>query len=152
MLATEVERKLSFLLSERGYRVVSDQASADYALLAVFGIGEPTTEYLGTVMMPVGGMLMSVPRSRTTHLRWMVIGAVDAETAAAYQAGDQIDWSWFAEVYSAGSSNDLRSVVDFVLVEAIELFPRCTGRAVAATVNESDRRVRELREWMNGSD
>ena len=53
---------------------------------------------------------------------------------------------WRATTTSAGSSSDLRSVIDYLLVETFDYFGEDTGERKRKTLSEDDKRVRQLRE------
>jgi hypothetical protein len=144
LLAAEIKTKLERLLVARGYRITSPD-SADLVLLNVFGIGTPREIATGAVAMPIGNMIAYVPTSSVLYFRWLMVAVAPANHyGVADQTFDDVDWSWVAEVTSSGSSGDLRSVIDYMLIAAFQYFGNSTGRRVRVNVSGNDDRLREL--------
>ena len=144
LLAAEVKAKIERLLQSRGFSP-SSVDSADLVLLNVFGIGTPQEIATGAVALPLGNMIAYVPTSTISYFRWLMIGvAPAAQYGVAGLEFKDVDWSWVAEVTSSGSSGDLRTVIDYMLVAAFESFGYSTGRRVQVTLPRNDPRVRVL--------
>lgn len=151
MLGQEVQRKIENLVMQRGFAPVDPSVardSADLVVLAVFGIGEPTTQYTGTAILPLGNTLWSLPQTRTAHTRWLIVGVARPGDMAGVEQIQDVPWVWYANTYSAGSSGDLRRVIDYLLVPTFEWFGENTGSRLEVTLREHDARVRSLREPM----
>jgi hypothetical protein len=149
MLAEEVRGKIEGILLERGFRLAPQNASVDdidLVVLAAFGIGDPTTVHAGTAVFPWAGMVFAVPRTATTHLRWLSVGVVRPRDMANREPDGEIPWIWYATTFSAGTSGDLRRVVDFMLIPTFEWVGRNTGQQIHVTINEHDQRIRALRQ------
>jgi hypothetical protein len=106
---------------------------------------DPTTEYSGTVVVPYGNMLFSRPSYSTIHSRWLTVGVAKPTDIAATDNIEEVPWVWFARTHSAGSSGDLRSVIDYLLVPTFEWFGNNTGSRMYITLREHDERVLRLR-------
>lgn len=146
LLNQEIQGKIGILLSEHGYTPVAGE-DAEYIIVAVYGIGEPQTVSGGGVVVPLGNLLAYVPRSSTSYFRWLSMGVVDAQVARTYVESDgEVPWLWIGQVSSSGSSGDLRSVIDYLLVPLFETFGSSTGERVESTISGGDDRVERLRE------
>lgn len=146
LLAAEIKAKLERLLITRGYRITSTD-SADLVLLNVFGIGTPQEIATGAVAMPIGNMIAYVPTSSVLYFRWLMVAVAPASHyGVAGQSFDDVEWSWVAEVTSSGSSGDLRSVIDYMLIAAFQYFGNSTGRRIRINVPGNDNRLGELYE------
>lgn len=162
LFADEVRRKAESLLRDEGYRVAAPE-DADILVFAVFGMGQPRTESQtiplyspdGTTVDQKGnvtvigreaGSWSMLTRSVTQHDRWMMIAAADAAPFHTENlAAEDIRWLWISEVISSGRSSDLRKVIDYMLVPAMEWFGKSTGEIVSVQLDENDGRVVRLR-------
>lgn len=149
MLGAEVGAKIERLLSNAGYEIFSPVApgdTADLVALAVFGIGDPETVYTGTAVLPLGGIIWSVPQTRTARLRWLIVAVARPEDLEGVANVNDVPWVWYSTTFSSGSSGDLRQVIDYLLVPTFEWLGQNTGQRVSTTVRADDPRVRALRE------
>ena len=145
LLDQEVQGKIGQLMMDRDFSIVPAE-EAEYLILALFGIGDPQTVSTGGVVLPVGNMLAYVPRSATTYFRWLLIGVAEAEQFRTQDlTTTQIPWLWLGQTSSAGSSDDLRHVIDYLLVPTFETFGQSTARRIEVTLKEDDERVNRLR-------
>jgi hypothetical protein len=160
LLEAEVAHYVGRILREQGFDVVQYADDADVLVFTLYGIGAPrevssinpvyvpekTTAIKSATGMTVGSAtspasVAYIPGSRTVHDRWLVIGAYDYRTLSEDEEVVEI---WRGETTSSGSSGDLRYVLPYLLVPALEHFGRNTGKAVKATVRSGDARVEAL--------
>jgi len=144
LLAAEVKDKIEFLLLRQGYRVTSLD-EADVILVNLFGMGSPR-EQSGGVFVPLSNMVAYVPTTSVQHFRWMMLAAAPSDVISEpnLQAAD-VPWIWIAEVSSSGRSDDLRDVLDYMLVVAFEHFGETTGTRRVTRINDRDQRIAILR-------
>jgi hypothetical protein len=160
LLEAEVTHYVEQLLMDQGFNVVHNADDADLLVLTTYGIGDPrevstarpvyvpekTTTIKSATGMTVGSATTPasvnfVPGSHRVHDRWLTIGAYDAQ---ALMEEEKIVEVWRGETRSTGSYGDLRYVLPYLLVPALEHFGKNTGRAMKATVKSGDRRVEAL--------
>ena len=168
LLKAEVKRKIERLVRERGFET-SGVDEAAYILSAFFAIdtgntrtgampvyqggGTSTTHiYTSTGQWATGttyhpGTTSYIPYSYTYFTRFLGISVYEKQRWLASTEGDLSDAIvWRAIATSAGSSSDLRSVIDYLLVETFDYFGEDTGERTRKTLSRDDERVRELRE------
>ena len=160
----EIAGKIQKLLNSKGY-ATSTFEKANFYLLFQYAIdsGRTTTGALpmyhtggtatvntinssggysySTVQMP--GYTSYMPYSRTTYTRWLVLRLIDGKK---FQETQKIEPVWIGEITSFGSSSDLRSIVNYLLVAAFEHFGENTKRRVMKILFEGDKRVKLLME------
>jgi hypothetical protein len=168
LLEREVTRKVEHLLRERGYAVGSLEET-DYVLLASFAIDSGNT-VSGTYDVSVPGETVRTHYytrrgwrgTRITRLHWRREQRFYSYTIFTcflgmtlydhprYLAADQEHRDqaivWQSTTMSSGSSSDLRSVIDYLLVATFEYFGQDTGKQVREALSEGSRRVKALRE------
>jgi hypothetical protein len=88
---------------------------------------------------PGGGPLYT--ETQTIYDRWLRLHVVEAKP---YRETGQQRSVWVGEARSAGSSSDLREVINSLLIAAFEQLGRNTGKALPAAIKENDPRFREL--------
>jgi hypothetical protein len=168
LLEREVGRKIEVLLRQRGYPI-KPVGEANHVLFAFFAVDSGST-VSGTydVYVPGGTAYTNVYTSTgqwataTTWLpgrteersysytfftRYLGLTLYDHArfvVSPSEHKGDAVVWR--ATTTSAGSSSDLRSVIDYLLVATFEHFGSDTGKQVRETLGERDERVRALRE------
>ncbi len=168
LLEAEVKRKIERLVRGRGFGT-ADVDGADYILSAFFAIdagnaktgatpvyqggGVSTTRiYTNTGQWATGttyhpGTTSYVPYSYTQFTRFLGISVYEKQRWLASTEEDLSDAIvWSATTTSAGSSSDLRSVIDYLLVETFDYFGQDTGERRRKTLFKNDKRVRELRD------
>ena len=159
LLEKEVKEKLNKLLEKRGYRLVPyDQA--DYFLFFSYGLGG---DHSATVVMPdyypYAGFgfgsayghrsgsyffvapffsFSNYPESVALYDRWLLLNVVDAKY---YREQGQFRTVWVGEARSTGTSSDLRTVLNYLLLAASQEFGRNTGKAVAVEIGEQEPQV-----------
>lgn len=168
LLEREVGRKIEVLLQQRGY-AIKPVGEAKHVLFAYFAIDSGNT-VRGTynAYVPGGTAYTNVNTSTgqwataTTHLpgrteqrsysytfftRYLGMTLYDDARFVAAPSDHKDDAVvWRATTTSAGSSSDLRSVIDYLLVATFEHFGTDTGKQVRESLREGDKRVRVLRE------
>lgn len=168
LLEKEVGRKIEVLLRQRGY-AIKPVGEANHVLFAYFAIDSGNT-VSGTynAYVPGGTAYTNVYTSTgqwasaTTWLpgrteqrsysytfftRFLGATLYDHKRFVASTAEKKDDAVvWRATTTSAGSSSDLRWVIDYLLVATFEHFGADTGKQVRETLSKGDKRVKILRE------
>jgi len=149
-LEKEIGMKIQKLLNAKGYNTGTEQTS--YYLLFDYGIdlGRTVTDTI-SIYHPSGyyedppffapGYTTYLPYSEVIYTRWLVLRLVDGRD---YRSSQEVKPLWIGEVTSAGSSSDLRRVVNYMLIAAFEYFGKDTGRQVNEVIMEDDERVKLL--------
>lgn len=154
ILEKEVGAKIEKLLTEKGYRVKQDKA--DYFLRFSYGIdaGRTVTEAI-PVHRPMFydeypfsgfywyGYTTYMPYSEVIHTRWLVLKLFEGPPDKASKAAEPL---WIGEVTSAGTSSDLRELLNYMLVAAFEHFGQDTRRQISTVISPDDERVLRLTE------
>jgi Domain of unknown function (DUF4136) len=154
ILEKEVGMKIRKLLTEKGYSVQAGKA--DYYLRFTYGIdtGRTITEAI-PMQQPMFygeypfsdfywyGSTTYVPYSEVIHTRWLVLKLFEGP---AYRASKKATPVWIGEVTSAGTSTDLRDLLNYMLVVAFEHFGQDTGRQISTVIQGNDERVLQLTE------
>jgi hypothetical protein len=158
LLEKEIKEKLDKLLTTRGYSVTTFE-KADYYLFFGYGMGEPrsisvTTPYYyggfgwgmgyggyggwgGPWAGPWGGYSTY---SATLYDRWLLLTVVDGP-AYRQKLSRPV---WVGEARSVGTSSDLRTVLNFLLVGDFQEFGKNTGKAVTMEINAENPEVAVL--------
>ncbi len=168
LLAREVTTKVEVLLEENGYEI-RPVGEARYALVVYFSInsgervsGERSVYVPGgtaytdiytssgqwaTATTQLPGRTERRSYSYTVYTRYLQMSLYDHDRYVAEQSdGKDSAIAWSANTVSAGSSSDLRSVVDYLLVATFEHFGSDTGKQVSQTIFKGDSRVKALRD------
>ncbi len=168
LLEAEVKRKIERLVRGRGFEVAGVD-EADYILSAFFAIDAGNTKAGATPVYQGGGVSTTrvytstgqwatgttfhpgttsyVPYSYTQFTRFLGISVYEKQRWVASTKEDLSDAIvWRATTTSGGSSSDLRSVIDYLLVETFDYFGQDTGERKRKTLRQNDKRVRELRD------
>jgi hypothetical protein len=166
LLEKEINGKIVKLLEVRGYSVTTLE-KADYCLVFAYGMGEPRSvgaaapDYFGSVGWGVGGgygwgggwggwggpsVSVGIPwggsaDSATLYDRWLLIKVVEG---SAYRAQKTSPPVWVGEAHSAGTSSDLRQVLNYLLVADFKEFGKNTGKAVPVEINADNPEVYSL--------
>jgi hypothetical protein len=157
LLDKEIKEKLDKLLITHGYPVTTFE-KADFYLFFKYGMGEPRSvsvtvpDYYGGigwgmgyggygwgwggpgfyVGMPLGGYSADVS---PLYDRWLQLTVVEGN---AYRTQKLSKPVWVGEAHSLGSSSDLRTVLNFLLVANFKEFGKNTGKAVTKEINSQD--------------
>lgn len=167
LLEREVARKSEFLLAQRGFSI-RPVGEASHVLLLFFAIdaGRTVTNSFDTYVR--GGTAITnlytgsgqwatattrlpgrfEPRtySYTVYSRYLGATLYAHEQFVESLADDKSDAIvWSATAVSAGSSSDVRSIIDYLLVATLDQFGKDTGKQVRVLLKESDERVLALR-------
>ncbi|TWT41012.1 hypothetical protein RAS1_37030 [Phycisphaerae bacterium RAS1] len=168
LLEREVGRKIEALLRQRGYRI-NPVGEANHVLFAYFAIDSgntvngtynayvpggtaytnvyTSTGQWATATTRLPGRTEQRSYSYTFFTRYLGATLYDHKRFIASTAEKKDDAVvWRATTTSAGSSSDLRSVIDYLLVATFEHFGSDTGKQVRETLGEADKRVKALRE------
>lgn len=152
ILEKEVATKIEKLLNGNGYRV--GQEKADFYLRFDYGIdaGRTVTDAV-PIHRPMiydeypfsgfygHGYTTYMPYSEVIHTRWLILKLIEGR---AYEASKNAEPLWIGEVTSAGTSSDLRELLNYMLVAAFEHFAEDTRRQISIAIPADDERVRLL--------
>ena len=148
LLEKESREKANKLLEKHGYRLAPFE-QADYYLFFSYGIGQ---ERSTTVAMPDyypfglgfggGGAYRSYffvspfvgyyPQTETIYDRWLLINVVDGKY---YREKSEWRTIWVGEARSIGTSADLRTVSNYLLLADFQQFGKNTGKAVPVEID-----------------
>jgi len=168
LLEKEVKRKVEYLLEMQGFEVGS-VGESDYVLTAFISIDDGTTGTGTRSVYHAGGVSYTHvytsngqwatattqnpgytthhPYSFTFFTRYLGLDLYERERWIRSQENEITDAiAWRATSISSGSSSDLRSAIDYLLVPAFEHFGEDTGKRKRTTLFEGDNRVKQLRE------
>ncbi len=161
LLEKEIAAKINRLLTARGYRLVPYE-QADYYLFFLYGIGPPEAAAATGPPVSVGlgigvgtwhggggfiGLGTPYPYypyaypAEPVYGRWLTLKVVEAKP---YRQSGQARAVWVGEARSAGTSSDLREVINALLLAAFQQFGKNTGKAVEVEVGIADPKYREL--------
>jgi hypothetical protein len=158
LLEKEIKDKINKLLEKQGYSPAPYE-KADYYLLYSYGMGG---EGSNTVVMPdsgpyagggfgigtgYGGRSASYffvapffsyyPYAESVALydRWLLINVVDGKY---YREKGQFKTIWVGEARSTGTSSDLRTVLNYLLLADLKKLGQNTGKAVTVEIGEQE--------------
>jgi hypothetical protein len=158
LLEAEVKGKITKLLETRGYPVTTFD-KADYYLFFGYGMGEPRSvsaaapDYYGSIGWGMGygwggpAFAIGVPYgayaadTATLYDRWLLINVVEGP---AYRARKDTRPVWAGEARSVGTSSDLRTVLNYLLVADFKEFGKNTGKAVTVEIDAQNPEVTSL--------
>ena len=158
LLEAEVKGKITKLLETRGYPVTTFE-KADYYLFCGYGLGEPHSvsaaapDYFSSVGWGVGygwggpSVVIGVPYgtypadTATLYDRWLLINVVEGP---AYRVRKDTRPVWTGEARSVGTSSDLRTVLNYLLVADFKEFGKNTGKAITREIQEQDPEIYSL--------
>ena len=146
LLEKEVKRKLVKLITDRGY-AIAEQSIADYRLIATFGI-DNGVERVRSRAITNNGVTSYKTSSSTEYTRVLTLRLISLDVLrsnAPGQLDDAVCWS--ATTRSRGSSSDLRSMIDYLLIATMDYWGADTGKEVKNTLSKTDRRVKALDEF-----
>lgn len=156
LLDKEIKEKLTKLLARRGYAVTTNER-ADFYLFYKYGMGEPKSVVsgpgyyggfgwgvgfggggwgwggpVGYVGIPLGGYPTDVT---PLYDRWLQLTVVEGPPYLTQKITRPV---WVGEAHSLGSSADLRSVLNYLLVASFREFGKNTGKAVTKEIDAKD--------------
>jgi hypothetical protein len=161
LLEKEIRGKLNKLLLTHGYPV-STIEKADYCLFFDYGMAAPSSvsvtppDYYGSIgwgtgygygygwggpSIFVGVPLGGYPDTTTLYHRWLLIKVVEGKAYRTQKISRPV---WVGEARSVGSSSDLRTTLNFLLVAEFREFGKNTGRALTMEINAQDPEVTSL--------
>ena len=154
ILEKEIGMKIQKLLSEKGYTTDSDEA--DYYLLFDYGMshGQNVTHAYPVYHAGVyynypyshgyrHGYTSYIPYSTVFYTRWLQLRLLDSK---AYKTNQKAKPLWIGEATSAGTSSDLRGLINYLLIAALEHFGQDTNKRVNVLFVEDDERLKLLME------
>jgi hypothetical protein len=154
LLEKEIGGKINKLLNARGYRTVAYDR-AQFYLFFSYGIGQQNP---GSVAMPdysygfgIGGgtggcgwwggnyffaapFFAFYPTPENLYSRWLLINVVDGPY---YREKGQFRTVWVGEARSIGTSGDLRTAVNYLLLADFRRFGLNTGKAVTVEIDQA---------------
>ena len=77
----------------------------------------------------------------TLYDRWLQLNVVDGPDYRSRQASKSV---WVGEARSTGSSSDLRTVINYLLVADFQQFGKNTGKAITVELKEQDPAIYSL--------
>jgi hypothetical protein len=134
LLEKEISGKITKLLEVRGYAVTTFE-KADYYLFFAYGLGEPRS--VSVTQDYYGGFTYSA----NLYDRWLLIKVVEGP---AYRTQKTSPPVWVGEARSVGTSSDLRSVLNYLLVANFKEFGKNTGQAVTVEIKADNPEVYSL--------
>jgi hypothetical protein len=158
LLEAEIKGKIIKLLETRGYPVTTFE-KADYYLFFGYGLGEPRSvsaaapDYFGSIGWGVGygwggpSVVIGVPYgtypadTATLYDRWLLINVVEGPAYRTRQVSRPV---WVGEARSVGTSSDLRTVLNYLLVADFQEFGKNTGKAITRKIQEQDPEIYSL--------
>jgi hypothetical protein len=162
LLETEVREKIVRLLEGHGYPVTSSFDKADYYLFFKYGMGQPqsvgVTDYYGSVGWGFGwgggwgwgygGPSVGIwaPPYGSTEIvtlydRWLQINVVDGPLYRTQKVSRSV---WVGEARSHGTSSDLRTTLNYLLVALFNHFGQNTGKVIDVKLKQNDPAVSVL--------
>lgn len=175
LLEMEVAAKVRALVIREGFEV-ADQCESDYVLRTFFTIDNGHTEtgvrpvyspggtsystvhtgsgQYATVTTQNPGTTTYVPYAETYFVRYLKMELYKKDQLEACLAAQKDEKEkdlssaivWSSTTTSAGSSSDLRSVIDYLLVVTFDYFGRDTGQRKSLSIYENDKRVSAMRQ------
>jgi hypothetical protein len=162
LLEKEIGGKINKLLNAGGYRTVSYDR-AQFYLFFSYGIGPQSP---ASVAMPdysygfgIGGgagpgwgwhggsyffaapFFTFYPTPENLYSRWLLLNVVDGRH---YREKGEFRTVWVGEARSLGTSGDLRTAVNYLLLADFRRFGQNTGKAVPVEINETAPQVEGL--------
>lgn len=158
----EVKSKIEKLLKARGY-VIGTILNSDYYLFFTYGIengqtvsdGKPGNQSgeaeTAIIAGSNGASLSSVQLKETTanrpisdasYKRWLKLKLVDGKYN---RETNKMKYIWAEDVTSSGPNSNLREIIDYLLLPAIDHFCENTGSQLKVTIDEGDTRTKILK-------
>jgi hypothetical protein len=162
----EIKAKIEKLLVKKGY-AIKPAENAQYFLTYSYAIdgGETkigntpvynpgqTTYSSGTFTGNGGAVTYSgttqtlgyttyVPRSYTVYRRILKTNVIDSPADKSNVDREPV---WMGETISIGGNNDLREVINYLLLSNFKYFGENTKKVMSDTISQNDKDVRELR-------
>lgn len=173
ILRDEVQDKIQNALIKKGFIPVQNLEEADHVLYFTFGIDTGQTQSYsqtrsyttqGTRLNIFSGQLeptsethvRSYPVTTTIFTRTLIFNLYDGEFTrelinkinrgeiSEKVASGQMRPIWIGEIYSSGSSSDLRKVIDYLIYGGLDHFGENTGKQISHTYLINDERVKNL--------
>ncbi|HPL68066.1 MAG TPA: hypothetical protein PLG94_16155 [Smithellaceae bacterium] len=162
LLDKEIRTKIEKILKNRGL-ILSNIETADLLCKFNYGMGmgltrigsipvqsPPVTTSVivsnqsgaaqtTTLMTP--GPTSYMPYARTEYDRWLNIVVLDARSFRESKTDKVI---WYGEIISSGSSRDLRTVMNYMLIVVLEEFGKDTKKGIIIEIKENDERLKSF--------
>jgi hypothetical protein len=154
ILEKEIAMKIKKLLNEKGYNIKTNEA--DYYLLFDYGMS-PARNVTNTFSFYHSGLYYDYPfsyghshgymtymhYSTVVYTRWLVLKLIDCRT---YRTSPKAKPLWIGEAASTGPSSDLRVLINYLLIAALEHFGEDTGKRINVLFSDNDERLKLLTE------
>jgi len=156
LLEEEIKAKINKLLQNQGFSL-APQDKAEYFIFFTYGMGAPQAV---TVTTPEWGWGVGFGWGRPSYYgffwpgwytypqqtvalydRWLLLNVVEAKH---YRATGKSQPVWVGEARSTGESQDLREVMNPLLLAVFAQFGKNTGKAVKVEINQQEPRFRDL--------
>ncbi|MHB8070231.1 MAG: DUF4136 domain-containing protein [Desulfobaccales bacterium] len=154
LMEQAIKTKIERLLGIQGY-VLTTFDQADYYLVYSYGQGQGRPV---TVPMPVYGPWQYggpwrpyafaplpdyyyVPAMQTVYDRWLLVNVI---AGASYRGTGEFQRLWQGQARSTGTSGDLRSTLNYLLVVLFQDFGKSTGPPRLVNIELDDFRAQEL--------
>jgi hypothetical protein len=161
LLEKEIAGKINKLLTNKGFSLAAYE-KAQYYLFFSYGIGQ---EQAASVVMPdysygfgLGGgpgygwrgggsyffaapFFSFYPSPENLYSRWLLINVVDGKY---YREKGQFHTLWVGEARSTGTSADLRTAINYLLLADFKQFGQNTGKAVSVEIDKATPQVQGL--------
>ncbi len=157
LLEKVIKDKIEKLLGIKGH-IISAFDQADYYLVFSYGQGPGRAvsipmpvynpwqyPYYGAFWRPYWFAPVPdyyyVPYVQTVYDRWLLINVIEV---SRYREKGEFQRVWVGEARSTGTSGDLRTTVNYLLVALFEDLGKSTGRGRIVEVEQEDFRAQEL--------
>jgi hypothetical protein len=145
ILDKEVKKKIEYLLSKNGYRVVTPD-KADYMLSYVYAIDGGRTVSVPSAIPSNSKSKVSMNFGDTTSTeftRSLILSVYDGDK---FRKDKTLQVVWYGDTLSMGTSSDLREVMDFLLIGAFQHFGQDTGKQQRISIGGASPEAKELNE------
>ncbi len=153
LLEKEIKEKIAKLLEQQGYQMAAYE-KAEYYLFFSYGTGPARSSAVampdygwgwgGGFGWPQSYFFMAPFPSyypETLYDRWLLINVVDGKY---YREKGEFRALWVGEARSTGTSGDLRTAVNYLLLADFQQFGKNTGKAVPVEINGQAPQVQGL--------
>jgi hypothetical protein len=146
----EVKTKIEKLLKARGY-VIGTILNSDYYVLFTYGIknGQAESAIITNTNGSIGSPVQlkeataNRPDSDAGYRRWLKLKVVDGRYN---RETNKMRYLWAEDVTSSGPNSNLREIIDYLLIPAIDHFCENTGTQLTVTISDGDTRTKVLTE------
>jgi hypothetical protein len=171
MQTKELTKKVSLVLDSEGYSVKQNLNQADYCIIFNYGsksetkilnmpiyIPGQTTTSTGTVSGVRGyygqyqqesatsGTYIYMPEEYTFYTKFLCFSVYDAKQCQSSRGGEKMPPQiWYGQVWNVNEQSDLRSYLDFLLIQLFKSFGKDSQGTITSSIYEDDESVAWLR-------